>query len=221
MSDRNTFSPSAGSASQSRRGQSLVEFALVLPMLLVLLLGLADFGRVFHAGIVIEAAARDAAEVAAQEYLQLSRDTTTLSSADYDRIHDVALKRVCEEASRLPEKQPVGGSSCTMPATGVCIHDNPANLPGYAGCGPDGAPAPPNCAIRDSGGVPVGGIHEPLPWPSLWTTGRLPSVEVRVCYQFKTLFNLENLELPFGNGLNVGSVWLQKDRVFTVADYGY
>src|SRR5690606_20209344 len=37
------------------RGQSLVEFALVLPMLLVLLLGIADFGRVFAAGILLEA----------------------------------------------------------------------------------------------------------------------------------------------------------------------
>ncbi|MEP6807849.1 MAG: TadE/TadG family type IV pilus assembly protein, partial [Chloroflexota bacterium] len=29
---------------RSRRGQSLVEFALMLPLLLVLLLGVADFG---------------------------------------------------------------------------------------------------------------------------------------------------------------------------------
>ena len=50
-------------ASRSRRGQSVVEFALVLPMLLVLLLGVADFGRVFAAGITVEAAARNAAEV--------------------------------------------------------------------------------------------------------------------------------------------------------------
>jgi Flp pilus assembly protein TadG len=49
----------------SRRGQSLVEFALVLPMLLVLLLGIADFGRVFNAGITLEAATRDAAEAGA------------------------------------------------------------------------------------------------------------------------------------------------------------
>ena len=56
---------------RSPRGQSLVEFALVLPMLLVLLLGIADFGRVFPAGITIEAAARNAAEAAAQEYLRI------------------------------------------------------------------------------------------------------------------------------------------------------
>ncbi len=49
----------------SPRGQSLVEFALVLPLLLILLLGVADFGRVFAAGITLEAAARNASEVVA------------------------------------------------------------------------------------------------------------------------------------------------------------
>ena len=63
MSDPVVTSPTVRPATQSRRGQSLVEFALVLPMLLVLLLGVADFGRVFAAGITIEAAARNAAEV--------------------------------------------------------------------------------------------------------------------------------------------------------------
>ncbi len=46
----------------------MVEFALILPLLLVLFLGIADFGRVFHAGIVAEAAARNAAEIVAEEY---------------------------------------------------------------------------------------------------------------------------------------------------------
>lgn len=219
MSDH-VVSPSvANSASHSRRGQSLVEFALVLPMLLVLLLGVADFGRVFHAGIVVEAAARNAAEAAAQEYLQLRRDTTTLTSTDYDRIHAVAQAAVCEEASRLPNKSG-SGSSCSMPATAVCIHDDPANLPGYAGCGADGGSAPGDCVIRDSDGTVTGGVRESLPWPALWT-GRLPSVEVRVCYHFLTIFPIQNLQLPLANGLSVPDIWLQKDRVFTVADYGY
>src|SRR4051812_28324770 len=51
------------------RGQSLVEFPLVIPILLILFVGIADFGRVFNAGVVLEASTRDAAEHAAQLYL--------------------------------------------------------------------------------------------------------------------------------------------------------
>ena len=183
----------------------MVEFALVLPMLLVLLLGIADFGRVFHAGIVTESSARNGAEAGAQEYLQYRRGVTPTTAADLDRITALALEAVCDEAERLPGRQ-MSGSTCTMPIVAACIHDDPAELINYSGCS---APAgtPPEC-------------DEMLrPWPSLWTTDTLPSVEVRVCYRFDTLFNLRDLQLPLATGLDLGSVWLQKARVFSVADY--
>jgi len=43
------------------RGQSLIEFALVLPLLILILLGILDLGRAFSAYIVITNAARDGA----------------------------------------------------------------------------------------------------------------------------------------------------------------
>ncbi|MGJ7919801.1 TadE/TadG family type IV pilus assembly protein [Neobacillus sp. LXY-4] len=49
---------------KSEKGQSLVEFALVLPLLLLLLFGIVDFGRVFHAYLTIDHAGREAARVA-------------------------------------------------------------------------------------------------------------------------------------------------------------
>ncbi|MEJ7804137.1 MAG: TadE/TadG family type IV pilus assembly protein [Candidatus Limnocylindria bacterium] len=209
MSDHAVSSSSKDSAKRSRRGQSLVEFALVLPMLLVLLLGVADFGRVFQAGIVVEASARNAAEAAAQEYLQLKRGLTTLGPDEYMRVHAVALETVCKEAERLPNRAGAMGS-CTMPAAGVCIHDDEAEIPGYAGggwCGTEQGASPSECSdIRStwSPGKPVDG---------------LPYVEVRLCYRFTTLFNLQDLQLPLANGLSIGDIWLQKDRAFTVADY--
>lgn len=209
MSDHIDHTTLPGPTTSFARGQSLVEFALVLPMLLVLLLGIADFGRVFHAGIVTEASARNAAEAAAQEYLQLKRGEGTLTDADYARIHAVALESVCGEAQKLPNRTG-SGSSCTMPASAVCIHDDDAELPAYTvngWCGIEAAAAPSECTDVKSS----------------WTAGKapttLPYVEVRVCYQFTTLFNLQNLQLPLANGLNLGNVWLQKDRVFAVADY--
>lgn len=46
---------------KSERGQSLVEFAIILPVIILLLLGILDFGRVFHAYLTIDHAGREAA----------------------------------------------------------------------------------------------------------------------------------------------------------------
>lgn len=203
MSDPSHLSSAPSTA--AHRGQSLVEFALVLPMLLVLLLGIADFGRVFAAGITIEAAARNAAEAAAQEYVQRQRnDPDPLTTADYDAIRDVAHTVACEEAAGLPNQQGTG-ATCSMPVTAVCIHDDAA---GDAGCG-NASAVQPKC------GTLLGG------WTAMnqHGAGELPYVEVRICYRFTTLFNLSDLQLPFGQGISVGEIWLQNDRSFVAGDY--
>lgn len=50
---------------QNNRGQSMVEFALLLPILLLLVLGIIEFGRVFNESLVVTAAAREGARSAA------------------------------------------------------------------------------------------------------------------------------------------------------------
>lgn len=47
--------------SKQREGQALVELALVLPVLLLILFGIVEFGRIFHAYLVITNAAREGA----------------------------------------------------------------------------------------------------------------------------------------------------------------
>lgn len=42
-----------------QKGQALVELALVLPVLLLILFGIMEFGRIFHAYLVITNAARE------------------------------------------------------------------------------------------------------------------------------------------------------------------
>jgi len=53
------------SRNQSARGQALVEFAMVLPIFMVLLFALLDFGRVVYAQNTVAQAAREAARFAA------------------------------------------------------------------------------------------------------------------------------------------------------------
>jgi len=50
--------------SHRSRGQSLVEFALLLPVLIVILMGLLDFGRAIYAYNAVSEAARNGARVA-------------------------------------------------------------------------------------------------------------------------------------------------------------
>jgi len=52
---------SNSSADSKQTGQDLVEFALLLPILLLLVFGIFDLGRLFHAGITITSAAREGA----------------------------------------------------------------------------------------------------------------------------------------------------------------
>ena len=49
---------------QQRKGQTLIEFAITLPVLLVLIFGIIEFGRIFQAWISIQNAAREAARYA-------------------------------------------------------------------------------------------------------------------------------------------------------------
>ena len=94
------------------RGQSLVEFTLILPIMLIILLVVGDFGRMFAAGITVESAARNAAEVAAAEYNRAS-----LPSIDYTAVHKAAWSSVCDEASNLPNATPGGTRECDGLAT--------------------------------------------------------------------------------------------------------
>lgn len=195
----------------SHRGQTLVEFALVLPMLLVLLLGVADFGRVFQAGITLEAATRDAAEVGA---IQRLRDKpppdTSLHPAYYTSLQQLIAQTACNEAELLlvsPDQ--ADAVSCPhLAAVRACIHDDLDTECGNPIPGFDGAAPPPSCTETNSATAP--------PWTNDSGGDQISHwVEVRTCYRFMTLFNL-HVALPFNAGLNLGDVYLQRTRSFVV-----
>jgi len=91
------------------RGQSMIEFALTAPVLIVLLLGLVEMGHAFNSYMTIVAAARDSARLGSQFGSGAPAQT--------------ALKNlVVDETSRL-ENAPIqiGSSNCGTNNPGVCI----------------------------------------------------------------------------------------------------
>jgi len=55
------------SVTRQEKGQSLVEFALLLPIFLLILVGIAEFGRAWMTKNILTGAAREAARAAAAE----------------------------------------------------------------------------------------------------------------------------------------------------------
>jgi Flp pilus assembly protein TadG len=53
------------SVTKQKKGQSLVEFALLLPVFLLILVGIAEFGRAWMTKNILTGAAREGARVAA------------------------------------------------------------------------------------------------------------------------------------------------------------
>jgi Flp pilus assembly protein TadG len=60
--------PLSSSRKARDRGTAAVEFALVLPILLLIVFGIIDFGRALNAQIVLSGAARDGVRLAALGY---------------------------------------------------------------------------------------------------------------------------------------------------------
>ncbi|WP_066314429.1 TadE/TadG family type IV pilus assembly protein [Bacillus sp. FJAT-29814] len=72
---------------KSEKGQSMVEFALILPLLILMLFGIIDFGRIFHAYLTIDHAGREAARAAS-----IGKDDTFIKQKAVDNGVSISLK---------------------------------------------------------------------------------------------------------------------------------
>ena len=82
--------------SRHRRGQALVELALIVPILLLLMVAALDLGRIFYARITVESAAREGALVAAV----LADDPTAFQTgAPCNTATNKVMCRVVNEAA--------------------------------------------------------------------------------------------------------------------------
>lgn len=126
------FRRAAASASHPRRttsGQSVVEFAIIAPIMVVLLIAVIDFARVYTTMMNVESAAREAADFG-----------TTYGAgkwqvgAPLDGTVAEMQRRACVASSNLPDYDDPDGdptNGCVNPAFAYCV--SPA----------DGAPCAP------------------------------------------------------------------------------
>jgi hypothetical protein len=75
------------------RGSSLIEMAVVAPLLLVLFVGMIDFGRYFYAGVELGNAARAGVQYGARSALT-AVDAAGMESAARNDAHDITLGKV-------------------------------------------------------------------------------------------------------------------------------
>jgi hypothetical protein len=106
---------------QQEHGQSLVELALIVPILLFILLGVADLGRAFYYTTAIASAAREAAAYAASPaYAALATpqkqsglNTKACAATGLDPSGDCGTGRIPPDPLAVKEvTSPVPGPGC-------------------------------------------------------------------------------------------------------------
>ena len=112
---RRTVSRPASRHRQS--GQSVVEFALIVPVLLLILLAIADFGRMYTSAVAVEAAGREAADFGAF-------DATYWNATNLNTTVGEMQRRACTAAAGshlegYETTDPVNNTTCTNP-TFIC-----------------------------------------------------------------------------------------------------
>lgn len=129
MSQASARPPARLVKSRKHAGQSVVEFALVLPLMLILLLAIVDLARVYTTMMSVESAAREAADFG-----------TTLGAAKWqigptmDATVTEMERRACVAASDLPDyadpdDDPQTGG-CTNPSFTYCVVSSPGGTCG-------------------------------------------------------------------------------------------
>jgi hypothetical protein len=109
----------ASTSRRTARGQSVVEFAIVAPIMVVLLVAIIDFARVYTTMMSVESAAREAADYG-----------TTFGAGKWqvgvplDGTVAEMQKRACVASSNLPDYDDPDGdpsNGCVNPAFSYCV----------------------------------------------------------------------------------------------------
>jgi Flp pilus assembly protein TadG len=109
-------------------GQSTAEFALLVPVMLLLVLAIADFGRLYTSAVAVESAGREAADFGS---FDASYWTSSPSPGNYVTTVAEMERRACTAAagSHLEGYQttdPVNNATCTNPTFTCTLERNGA-----------------------------------------------------------------------------------------------
>ena len=147
-----------------RSGQSVTEFAIIVPVMMLILLGIADFGRLFASAVAVEAASREAADFGAFDASYWTTTNVATTVAEMQR-------RACTAAAGshlegYATTDPGTNATCSNPVFACALERNGASA---------------DCA--GSNGV-TNGVN-------CWDPATEPpcTVHVRMTYEFNTLLS--------------------------------
>jgi hypothetical protein len=105
-------------------GQSIAEFAIVVPVVFLILLAIADLGRVYTSAVAVEAAGREAADFGAFDATAWNPGNVAITVQEMKRRACVAAKGSHLEG--YAQSSPSDDSSCTNPAFSCTLERNGA-----------------------------------------------------------------------------------------------
>lgn len=95
---------------KSEKGQSIVEFALILPLLVLMLFGIIDFARIFHVYLTMDHAGREAGRAAS-----IGKNDTYITQKAIDNGVSINLKATDVDIS--PKVTRKSGDNVTITIT--------------------------------------------------------------------------------------------------------
>jgi Flp pilus assembly protein TadG len=192
---------------QRARGQTLVEFALVLPIFLVLLLGVVEFAFMFNATLAVNFASRNASLIGAESGSSTLADCAILArieqniSAPLDPANIQTVTIYKADRAGNPVSPPVQ-NVYTRTGSMACVGYTPATVPYTLGT-----------ATYPMGEAPIGGRCDILAGCS--TTIPMDSIGVKITYRYFLKTPLRNLVsyLPGAAGGYIDFTWANVMRM--------
>ena len=177
------------------RGQTLVEFAMILPLFMILLMGVIEFAFMFNATLEVNYASRNASLIAAEAGSNVLADCATLAKIEQDigaplnaaNIQSVTIYKA-DRAGNVAGAQNVYSRTGTTTCTGF----TPSSVPYSLGT-----------ATYPMGEAPAGGRCDILAGCS--TTIPMDSIGVTIVYRYYLKTPLRNL-VSFLPGAGTGYV---------------